>query len=81
MPAADTVSWQQQVITEGAPVVAAAQQAGQAERVAMLAAYESDIKPLGSAAGAQPVLPVLPDNAVPPASSGLYPYAGDEPVA
>ena len=58
----------------------AAQATGQNARNSMLAAYEAGIRPLGAMYGDQPQLPVVPDNAVPPSSSFLYPFSGDEPV-
>lgn len=59
----------------------AAQSAAQGAENDRRGGYHADILPLGAEYGDLLALPVLPDNAVPPAMSGLYPYAGDEPVA
>jgi hypothetical protein len=60
--------------------IAAAQSAGQDARNAMLAHYSQDILPQGSSYGDPMDLPEVPAYTVPPASSSLYPFSGDEPV-
>src|ERR1017187_5132940 len=65
--------------------------AGEADAAAAMAAgmaaegdrrnhYETDIMPMGAAYGDAMDLPVVPTNAVPPAMSDDYPYAGQEPT-
>jgi hypothetical protein len=61
--------------------VAAAQAAGMAAELDRRAGYHEDMLPQGADYGDQLDLPVVPDNAVPAAMSGLYPYQGDEPVS
>jgi hypothetical protein len=60
--------------------VRAAQAAGMDTRNAMLSHYAADVLPIGAAYGDPMVLPDVPANAVPPASSGDYPWQGDEPT-
>jgi hypothetical protein len=60
--------------------IRAAQATGQNARNAMLSHYGADVLPVGASYGDPMALPVVPDNALPPASSGGYPYSGDEPV-
>jgi hypothetical protein len=42
--------------------------------------YAASMAPLGASAGDAMNLPPVPDNAVPPAMSDLYPFAGMEPT-
>jgi hypothetical protein len=60
--------------------IRAAQMTGQDARNAMLQHYHQDILPQGSSYGDEMALPVVPAAALPPASSGGYPWPGDEPV-
>ena len=59
--------------------VAAAQAAGMAAEHGRRDHYATDILPTGSAYGDAMALPPVPDNALPPAASYGYPYAGMEP--
>lgn len=61
--------------------VAAAQAAGMAAEHGRRDHYATDILPTGSAYGDAMALPPVPDNALPPAASYGYPYAGMEPTA
>jgi hypothetical protein len=80
VPARDTTGEYQAPLSALESDIRGAQASGQNARNAMLAAYERGIRPLGADYGDQPQLPVVPDNAVPPSSSFLYPFSGDEPV-
>jgi hypothetical protein len=59
---------------------AAAQSAGMSADSDRRGLYQSAMAPLGASATDEMVLPVVPANAVPPAQSSLYPYAGMEPT-
>jgi hypothetical protein len=61
--------------------IRAAQAAGQDARNAMLAHYSQDVLPQGASYGDPMAIPEVPAYTVPPASSSLYPFSGDEPVA
>jgi hypothetical protein len=82
MGTADTIGPQQARLAAGQADMAAAQTAGHATEAGRRTHYEADMTNVGTAAyGDQIVVPVVPDMALPPASSGLYPYAGDEPIS
>lgn len=57
----------------------AAQAAGMDARTSMVHGMEAVMLPLGSSPYAFPV-PDVPDNAMPPSDSFLYPWSGDEPT-
>lgn len=58
----------------------AAQSAGMAAETGRRTSYAADMAPLGASYGDEMALPDVPANTVPPASSDLYPWQGDEPV-
>lgn len=58
----------------------AAQATAMDARDAMLAHYQAQTIPIGGQLGDDLVMPVVPDNALVPASSDQYPWPGDEPV-
>jgi hypothetical protein len=60
---------------------AAAMSSGMAADADRRGRYAAGMAPLGASAGDQMDLPPVPDNALPPAMSDLYPYAGMEPTA
>jgi hypothetical protein len=76
----DTTGEYQSQRVAAAADVAAAQAAGMAAEHDRRTHYAADILPTGAAYGDAMVVPVVPTNAVPPAMSDLYPYAGLEPV-
>jgi hypothetical protein len=80
IPGRDTTGEYQSFMAEQEADCRAAQATGQNARNAMLAHYAQDILPVGAAYGDPMVLPPVPDNAVPPAMSDLYPWAGLEPT-
>jgi hypothetical protein len=59
---------------------AAAQSAGMGADSDRRGRYAAAMAPLGSGPTDEMTLPVVPANAVPPAMSDLYPYAGMEPT-
>ena len=59
---------------------AAAQSAGMAADSDRRGRYAAAMAPLGAGPTDEMALPVVPANAVPPAMSDLYPYAGMEPT-
>jgi hypothetical protein len=74
-----TGEWQSQREAVEADV-AAAQASGMAAEMDRRQSYGGQILPLGGSYGEQMDLPVVPENAVPPAQSDLYPYSGMEPT-
>jgi hypothetical protein len=60
---------------------AAAMHAGMAADADRRGRYAASMSPIGASGGDQMAVPVVPDNALPPAQSYGYPYAGTEPTA
>jgi hypothetical protein len=75
-PVADTVGQQQERISQGQGDVAAAQAAGQGEKAALNAKYESSMLPLGASVGDLLPLPPTPTanskHTGPPGDGGGY---------
>jgi hypothetical protein len=80
-PARDLTSERLGLLAASAAECAAAQSYGQSADGSRRQHYLAGMAPLGASAGDQMVLPPVPDNALPPALSDLYPYAGMEPTA
>ena len=79
IPARDTVGEYAAQMAAAEADCRAAQSAGMAA-TGRRTSYAADMMPLGASYGYEMTLPLVPANAVPPASSDLYPWQGDEPV-
>ena len=79
-PVFDAQAQQAGIIASGEADARAAQAAGMAGDRDRRGRYAGQVLPLGGAYGDQMIIPDVPDNALPPAQSDLYPWAGEEPV-
>jgi hypothetical protein len=76
----DTIAMFGEQAAAGTADCAAAMHAGMAAEDGRRQHYGQAILPAGSSYGDAMDLPPVPDNAVPPASSDLYPWPGQEPT-
>jgi hypothetical protein len=78
--ALDTTAMNAEQQRQGEADCAAAMSTGMTADLARRQHYESAMMPIGAGPTDEMALPVVPANAVPPAMSNLYPYAGMEPT-
>ena len=75
-PGLDTTAMFQEQMAAGEADCRAAQATGQDARNQMLSGYQAQALPLGGQIGDDLAIPVVPDQATPPAQSFGYPWAG-----
>jgi hypothetical protein len=80
VPGRDTTGEYQSQMAAAEAECHAAQSAGMSAENDRRAGYDRSILPAGATYGDTMTIPPVPDNAVPPAMSDAYPYAGMEPT-